>query len=218
LPPDGPVLGFDCAGGGCAAAIVHGGRVIAFREEEMSRGQAERLMPMIEGLLAGAATGWRDLRAIGVGTGPGNFTGLRIAVAAARGLALSLGVPAMGVSAFRALAHGLPRPVLIGVSAPGGQIHVALVSESGESAPALADPSAPPSPPARRGVLCVGDGAGRLAEALAGRVAQPLHPVAGAVALIAAAEAAPGLPRPAPVYVRAAAAAPPVDPPPAILT
>ena len=183
----------------------------------MQRGQAERLMPLIGEVLAGAAAGWRDLSAIGVGTGPGNFTGLRIAVATARGLALSLGIPAIGVSAFRALAHELPRPVLAGVGAPGGQVHVSLISEAGESAPALADPDAPPSPPAARHVLCVGHEAGRLARALAGQSTLPRHPLAAAVALIASAGAAPGLPRPAPVYVRAAAAAPPADPPPKIL-
>ena len=66
----------------------------------MARGQAERLMDLLHDVLEAGGCGWRDLAAVAVGTGPGNFTGLRIAVAAARGLALGLGIPAVGVSAF----------------------------------------------------------------------------------------------------------------------
>ena len=70
----------------------------------MDRGQAERLLPMLEELMAEAGAGWTALDGIGVVTGPGNFTGVRLAVAAARGLALGLGIPAVGVSIFEALA------------------------------------------------------------------------------------------------------------------
>ncbi len=66
----------------------------------MDRGQAERLFPMLHELQHEYGIRWTDIAAIGVGTGPGNFTGIRIGVAAARGLALSLGVPTVGVTAF----------------------------------------------------------------------------------------------------------------------
>ncbi|MFP4451570.1 MAG: tRNA (adenosine(37)-N6)-threonylcarbamoyltransferase complex dimerization subunit type 1 TsaB, partial [Rhodosalinus sp.] len=97
------VLGFDTSAAHCAAALLSGDRLIAARAEEMGRGQAERLMPMLEEMLAEAGVGWSDLDVLGVGTGPGNFTGLRIAVAAARGLALALDVPAVGVSGFEVI-------------------------------------------------------------------------------------------------------------------
>ncbi|HMO73599.1 MAG TPA: tRNA (adenosine(37)-N6)-threonylcarbamoyltransferase complex dimerization subunit type 1 TsaB, partial [Paracoccaceae bacterium] len=96
MRPDLLILGFDTSAAHCAAALLSGGRVLAAVEEPMATGQAERLMPMLEGMLAAQGLGWRDLSRIGVGTGPGNFTGVRIAVAAARGLALGLGVPAGG--------------------------------------------------------------------------------------------------------------------------
>ncbi len=61
-----------------------GGRTVASRHEEMKRGQAERLFPMLEEVLREGGVVWGELDAIGVGVGPGNFTGIRIAVSAAR--------------------------------------------------------------------------------------------------------------------------------------
>ena len=89
----GWVLGFDTSVAHCAAALISGGQLVEAALEPMESGQSERLMPLLEGVLARAGIGWRDLVAVGVGTGPGNFTGVRISVAAARGLALGLGVP-----------------------------------------------------------------------------------------------------------------------------
>lgn len=79
------------------------GVIVADCFEEMARGQAERLFPIFDNVLSEVGAVWEELDAIAVGTGPGNFTGIRIAVSAARGLALSLGIPAIGVSGFDAL-------------------------------------------------------------------------------------------------------------------
>ena len=79
----------------------------------MAKGQAERLMVMLEEMLAEAEISWADLCVVGVGTGPGNFTGVRISVAAARGLALGLGIPAIGVTALEAAAFGASLPVQV---------------------------------------------------------------------------------------------------------
>ncbi|MEL6532121.1 MAG: tRNA (adenosine(37)-N6)-threonylcarbamoyltransferase complex dimerization subunit type 1 TsaB [Pseudomonadota bacterium] len=121
------VLSFDTSGPFCDVALLQGERLIAQAHAEMARGQAERLMPMIADLMGEAGIGRRDLSAVGVGIGPGNFTGLRIAVAAARGLALGLGVPAIGVSTFEAIIEekGLHTgPVLIALPAPRGEHYV----------------------------------------------------------------------------------------------
>jgi tRNA threonylcarbamoyladenosine biosynthesis protein TsaB len=118
LHSDPLILAFDTSAAHCAAALVSGERVIARRVEAMPKGQAERLLPMIEEMLAGAGLAWADLAALAVCTGPGNFTGTRIGVAAARGIALGLGVPAIGVTrmdlapAGAALPEG-PEPVTI---------------------------------------------------------------------------------------------------------
>lgn len=97
------ILAFDTSGPHCATAVVMGDRVLATRFEEMAKGQAERLMPQIEATLADDGLPLEVLDAIAVGIGPGNFTGIRIAVSAARGLALALGIPAIGVSNFEVM-------------------------------------------------------------------------------------------------------------------
>lgn len=102
---DPTILAFDTSAAHCAAALLRRDKIVATRSEPMTRGQAERLMPLLEELLTQNDETWQSLDAIGVGIGPGNFTGIRISVSAARGLALGLGVPAVGVSGFEALSE-----------------------------------------------------------------------------------------------------------------
>jgi len=189
---DALILGFDTSAAHCAAALLCGGRVIASRAEAMTRGQAERLMPLLEEVLAEGGARWSDLARIGVGVGPGNFTGIRIGVSAARGLALALDIPAIGVTTFQAIrAQGaagrlpaVPAPRdHVYVEAPDGTQRLMPVAEA-EQGQGLA---LPPE-----------------ADALARRIAE------------VAADAAPGAP-PAPLYIKAADAAPARDVPPVIL-
>ena len=98
-----PLLAIDSAGAACSAAVWHDGQLAASRLERMARGQSERLLPLIEEAMAESGLGYADLAAIAVTTGPGGFTGARIGLAAARGLALASGKPAIGVGSF--LAH-----------------------------------------------------------------------------------------------------------------
>lgn len=211
------ILAFDTAAGHCAAALVRGDRVLAERLEPMQKGQAERLFPMLEEMLAGAGIGWRDLGAIGVGTGPGNFTGVRISVAAARGLALSLGIRAAGVTALESAAEGLPRPVTVLIDARRGEFYA---QDFDDGTACLVGSEALAGLLERAGVLTgPGAGAALAATGIAGRtVLAPAQGPAVAIARIAARRLALGdLPRPAPLYLRAADAAPPADPPPVIL-
>ena len=119
----GIILAFDTSAAHCAAAVLSGDRVIT-RVEPMAKGQAERLVPMLDEVLAEAGVSWGDLAAIGVGTGPGNFTGIRIAVALARGLALGLKVPAIGVTGFEAMAPAAKHPFWAVIDAPRDQSYV----------------------------------------------------------------------------------------------
>ncbi len=106
MPHSSPViLAFDTSAAHCAVALLSGDQIVAQCTENMRKGQAERLIPLAEELLQKANIAWDDLTAVGVGVGPGNFTGVRISVAAARGIALGRNVPAIGVTVFDALAH-----------------------------------------------------------------------------------------------------------------
>ena len=216
MPPEPLVLGFDTSAAHCAAALLCGDDPVARRHEEMGRGQAERLFPLLEELLSEAGAGWRDLAGIGVGIGPGNFTGVRISVAAARGLALSLGIPAIGVAGFDALAEGQPGPVLASLDARRGLAYLALAGDDRPLDPVLGAPDTV-ALPAPAGTPCIGHAAETLAARLDSAVASPAFPLAIAIGRVAARRLGRAHPRPAPLYVRPADAAPPAEAPPVIL-
>ena len=117
------VLAFDTSAAHCAAALLCGDDVLATRVEILAKGQAERLMPMLAELLQENGYDWSDLSRIGVGVGPGNFTGIRISVSAARGLALGLNIPAIGVSTLDAIQHVSPNATAA-VPAPRDMLYV----------------------------------------------------------------------------------------------
>ncbi|MDA0362095.1 MAG: tRNA (adenosine(37)-N6)-threonylcarbamoyltransferase complex dimerization subunit type 1 TsaB [Proteobacteria bacterium] len=106
------LLGFDTSAAHCAAALLKGGFLAEETFLPMQKGQAENLIPILESLLKSTYTSWTDLDGIAVGTGPGNFTGIRISVSAARGLALSLKIPVIGVSNFQLMNHDNPKSSL----------------------------------------------------------------------------------------------------------
>jgi tRNA threonylcarbamoyladenosine biosynthesis protein TsaB len=104
------VLGFDTATPATVLGLMLAdGTILQARDDpagERRPGHATRLLPLADCLLAEAGLGWSDLERIAVGVGPGTFTGLRIGIATARGLAQSLAVELVGVSSLRALARG----------------------------------------------------------------------------------------------------------------
>ena len=227
------ILAIDTSAGQCAIAL---GTIC--RRERMARGHAERLFPMIGEALAEAGAGWEAITRIAVCTGPGSFTGVRVGVAAARGLGLSLAVPVIGVTRFEALALAATRAArfvwepedirILGAEdaqrpAYGGApvVAVAIAARGGsyrqdfprtwpdEGAPgAMRFEPGDPPAPPPAGSILAGDG---WAEGALG-------PPDADPELLArlAAERAPGAP-PAPCYLRAADAAPPREAPPAIL-
>ena len=88
----------------CSVALIDGERVLAARHEEIGRGHAERLIPMVESVLAEAPD--RSVTAILVDVGPGSFTGLRVGVAAAKAFALAWEVPISGIPSTALVAAG----------------------------------------------------------------------------------------------------------------
>ena len=94
------VLGLDTTGKACACALVDEGLILAQKSETIGRGHAERLAPMVDEVLANAGLKIANIDQIAVCTGPGSFTGLRVALAFAKGLALPRKIPVVGISAL----------------------------------------------------------------------------------------------------------------------
>ena len=117
-------LGLDTCLSSCSVAILDGERVVASAREVMARGHQERLAPMAREVMADAGLRFDQLGAIAVTVGPGSFTGLRVGIAFAKGLALALDLPAVGIGTLEALAaehHGL---VFAAIDARRGQLYL----------------------------------------------------------------------------------------------
>jgi tRNA threonylcarbamoyladenosine biosynthesis protein TsaB len=144
------ILALDTSLAACSVAVLDGGAVLARRHDVIGRGHAERLMPMLAEVLAAAGVGIGDMDRLAVTTGPGTFTGIRVGLAAARGLALATGRPLIGVTTFEALvaAQSEPdaagRPALVAVDAGRGDIYVQLFDST----------HAPLTPPS---IVAIGD-------------------------------------------------------------
>jgi tRNA threonylcarbamoyladenosine biosynthesis protein TsaB len=115
------VLAIDCAVSGLAAALVRDGEVLCLRREE-GREQAARLLPVIGSLFADAGIDRRALSMIAVTVGPGSFTGVRVGLAAARGLAVALDVPLAGIPTTTTLLAQAPKGSRLAVAAIDSQL------------------------------------------------------------------------------------------------
>jgi tRNA threonylcarbamoyladenosine biosynthesis protein TsaB len=220
------ILAFDCAGGACSAAVMRDGTALARQSRAQTHGQAEVLLPMVQATLAEAGLRYGDLHAIATTLGPGSFTGLRAGLAAARGLALATGLPAIGISTLEAAAHGVsPQEregsnVLVAIDTRRDDLFVQGFAEDlRELAPASvatatdAAANAPPGP-----LVLAGDATAPLAAALRAIGRDPIVArAAGAIDVTVVAALATrrlvhgGTPAPLrPIYLRA----PDVTPPP----
>ncbi len=101
------ILAMDTAQGACSAALARDGELLAHRFELMRAGHAERLLPQIMEVMEEAAAEMADLTHLAVTVGPGTFTGTRIALSTARGMALALEVPIIGVTTLEAVAAAM---------------------------------------------------------------------------------------------------------------
>ncbi|KQW31918.1 tRNA threonylcarbamoyladenosine biosynthesis protein TsaB [Rhizobium sp. Root274] len=198
------VLAIDTAGVDCAAAVfdTNSGKLLASISETIGRGHAERLMAMIEEALKSAGLSLKDVQKIGVTVGPGSFTGIRVGVAAARGLALALGVDCVGVCTLEVLASTVPAtdaPVLAAINAHRDEVYVqAFRNGVPEDEPALVTLEDFLSRAARPGTQLVGSASALIADPEA--QTEPDHYPIEIVARISATTKAQGKAKP--LYLR----------------
>lgn len=128
------ILALDTALNACSVAVLDGGNVQAHVHEKRARGHAETLMPLIQDLMKSCGTHYSDLDLIAVTVGPGTFTGLRIGLAAARGIALAAAKPCRGITTLEALAASVPasasqgRPIIATADARRREIYAQVFS------------------------------------------------------------------------------------------
>jgi tRNA threonylcarbamoyl adenosine modification protein YeaZ len=193
------LLAFDTSSAACTAALFDGAGVCLARiDEVIGRGHAERLVPMIAGLMSGRAA-----TRILVGVGPGSFTGIRVAVAAAHGLAIGWGAELEGMSSLALLAAGAggQRDVAAAVLGGHGELFVQQFNAvSLQPASALINASPAEAAPLTTAEIVVGSGAKLLVEARGFGEARELWPEAGNALRLP--EALRSLPS-KPVYARA---------------
>lgn len=129
------VIAIDAAVGGCSVAVTRNGSPLAAAAEAMVRGHAEVLPPMIRRVMAQAGIGWPELTAIAATVGPGSFTGVRIGLAAARGLALATGATTVPITTLEAIAAGAgvgDAPLLVALDSKRQDLYAQWFENSGQ--------------------------------------------------------------------------------------
>lgn len=203
------VLAFDTTTSACSVAVWLDGDTIGVFHKPMLHGQAEALLPAIEKTMADCNTCYDDLDRIAVTIGPGSFTGVRVGLAAARGMGVATGLPVFGVLTTQVIATeaiGLSKAsIAVAIDARRAEVYLHCFDQTGS---ALDDPQCL-LPEMAAEVLgdtaytLVGDGAARIKPytSLAVDLGNPDVASAEVLARIAAALPLPEA-RPEPVYVR----------------
>ena len=198
------ILAFDTSSAACTAALFDsGGACLVRADERIGRGHAERLVPMLAELLDG-----RRADEILVGVGPGSFTGIRVAIAAAHGLAIGWDVKVRGMSSLALLAAGAAADGEVAAAVLGGQGELFVQQfdwSTGETAGELLNLAPPAAGAVVTADLVVGSGAEALVDARGwGDARKALPAAAHAMRLPPSQRSLP----PKPIYARAPDAAP----------
>ena len=134
------ILAIDTALDACAAAVLdtEASKLIAQESQAMKRGHAEALMPLIARVMKASGVGFAALDRIAVTTGPGSFTGLRVGLSAARGIALAADKPVVGLTTLTAfaapvVAQNAAQPVISAIDARHDHVYFQVVSGDGSS-------------------------------------------------------------------------------------
>jgi tRNA threonylcarbamoyl adenosine modification protein YeaZ len=177
------VLAIDTALGACAAGVFDtvAGDLLAHESVAMTRGHAESLMPLIASVMARCELDFSELDRVAVTTGPGSFTGLRVGIAAARGIALAAGKPAVGVSTLSAyaaphLADDGKTPVVAAIDARHAHVYLQVFAPGGRivTGPRLAGLDEAVRAAAEAPARIVGSAARLIAERLTGAAERPV--------------------------------------------
>ncbi|HEY3798204.1 MAG TPA: tRNA (adenosine(37)-N6)-threonylcarbamoyltransferase complex dimerization subunit type 1 TsaB [Caulobacteraceae bacterium] len=205
-----PLLAIDTCLSACQVALFDGARMIASASEPMERGHQERLAPMARDVMTQAGAGFGDLAPIAVTLGPGSFTGLRVGLAFAKGIAFATGAPLAGIGTLAALAASAGTDgVRVGVvDARRGQVYwQAFDGDAALTEPAVTPLSATLAHLAelRRPISAIGPGAALL-ETVAASVIEIAAPSLAALGRLAA--TAPTARDLTPLYLRAPDARP----------
>ena len=215
------VLAIDTALEACAAAVLdtaHG--KVASESLPMVRGHAEALMPLIQRVMRHADLPFSALDRIAVTTGPGSFTGLRVGISAARGIALAAGKPAFGLTTLSAyaaplIAEDAKATVVVAIDARHEHIYLQVFGPGGRTlvAPRIASIADAVRAAAGDRVRIVGTGADMLAAAWPAQEPAPIKAnslrapdIVWVGRLAVAASESPGAPKP--LYLRAPDAQP----------
>jgi tRNA threonylcarbamoyl adenosine modification protein YeaZ len=167
------ILAIDTSTAACTAALFDdGGECIAQADEVIGRGHAERLVPMIQEMLEGSTASH-----ILVGVGPGSFTGIRVGIAAAHGLAIGWDAEIAGMSSLALIAAGAPAPVAVAVRGGHGELFVQQFHGLGSPSLLLNLPPAEAAA-AISADLVLGTGAADLVEARGSGEARDAWPTA----------------------------------------
>lgn len=143
-PPKPICLCVDTAGPACQAVLSHGEVLLASRSVAMRRGHGEALVVLVEEVLADAKLDYEDVARIGVTVGPGSFTGMRVALAAARAFSATLNAPTVPIGTLEALAlsdrlaSGTEAPRGVSIDARNSLVYAQRFAVNGE---ALDDPA-----------------------------------------------------------------------------
>lgn len=196
------ILSLDTSSNYVSVALVDQTHTYGYLEEEMDRGQAESLMPMIQSVLQKAQKTMNDVNGVAVTVGPGSFTGVRIGLAAARAFGLALNVPVYGVTCFEAWAYHLGRACKVVLDSKRDDYFVQSFDADGNAVtePAILSADALK---AEMPFIAVGTGAEALSEEIGCKSVVKISPIAVAVARIALSRLDKPMP-PNPLYMREA--------------
>jgi len=134
------ILAIDTALDACSAGVLdtRASKLVAQESQPMKRGHAEALMPLIARVIGQSGIGFKALDRIAVTTGPGSFTGLRVGLSAARGIALAANKPVVGLTTLTAYAAPIvsqngEHPVISAIDARHDHVYLQVVSGNGSS-------------------------------------------------------------------------------------